>query len=201
MTRGRPYTNKCATPQPDSSATAGHHSRLRLGPHVAVGEDDALADHVLGRDIRRAALRGEVNGDGRAIHDAADLERLAVLVGAGDDGRGALENDLTRAARVRRVRPHARDADLRDVAALATSLAWRTRGREEREALATGGARVVGALAVLEAVERTGKRRERNRDRRRSRDAAKEGTARGRLRRDLERRGRRDEEADRKLVQ
>merc|ERR1719213_1453090 len=119
MTRGRPYTNKCATPQPDSSATAGHHSRLRLGPHVAVGEDDALADHVLGRDIRRAALRGEVNGDGRAIHDAADLERLAVLVGAGDDGR---------------------------------------------EALATGGARVVGALAVLEAVERTGKRRERNRD-------------------------------------
>merc|ERR1719331_927780 len=99
--------------------------RLGLRPDVAVGEHEALPDHVLGLDIFRAALRGEVNDDAVFLQLARDLPLLAVLVGAGDNGLVARELDFARAARVRWVVPSSRRANRRDLAAGAPGQTWR----------------------------------------------------------------------------
>jgi len=82
--------------------------RSRLRPDVAVGEDQALADHELGLDVGRAALRREVNDDALALDLPGDLPFLPVLVGAADEGLASVDRDLARAAGMGRVIPGAR---------------------------------------------------------------------------------------------
>ena len=44
--------------------------RLERGPHVAIGESDALANDVGGLEVRGAALGGEVDHDVHAVDDS-----------------------------------------------------------------------------------------------------------------------------------
>ena len=62
-----------------------------------------LADHVLGLDVGRAALRREVNDDALALDLPGDLPFLPVLVGAADEGLASVDRDLARAAGMGRV--------------------------------------------------------------------------------------------------
>jgi len=131
-----------------TASPAQQPRRLRLRPDVAVGEDQALADHVLGLDVGRAALRREVNDDALALDLPGDLPFLPVLVGAADEGLASVDRDLARAAGMGRVIPGARNADFRDFTAAAAGLKGALRPYE--------GAAVGDGLLATRGTERVG---------------------------------------------
>ena len=77
-----------------------HHSsdgqgskRLTLHPYITVREYEA--DPIPCRkDVLRTTLRGEIDKHAFARVDPLHFPRLAILIGACDDGRGTLQNDL-----------------------------------------------------------------------------------------------------------